>query len=337
MSIARLGYLLIAAFVIGVATSSSAAEINTVKFARQYGVAYLPLMVLEHEKLVEKHAELNGLGNLRVEFAQLGGTSAMYDALLSDSLHFGAAAAPGIAVLWDKTRGTPREIRGFASISSIPMILNCRDPKVLGLRDITSEHKIAMNAVKVSVYATVLQIAVAKEFGIKNYAKLDPRTVALPHPDGMSALLSGGDITCHFTAPPYSFRELEDPRVHTILRANDVLGGALVSSVMLMTSSKFRSENPRTYAAVWAAYQEAMNIIHNDPDRAVTAYMDMTKSKETREEVLSLITHPEIEFTATPKGTKAYLDFMYEIGTIKTQAATWRDLFFDEIRELPGS
>jgi NitT/TauT family transport system substrate-binding protein len=59
-------------------------------------------------------------------------------------------------------------------------------------------------AIKVAVQAIILQMAAAKEWGDANFAKLDPLTVSMAHPDGMIALLSGkGEIDNHFTSPPF--------------------------------------------------------------------------------------------------------------------------------------
>ena len=67
-----------------------------------------------------------------------------------------------------------------------------------------------------SVQTTYLQMAVAKEYGIENYKKLNPLMVNLPHPEGLRALLSGtGEVTAQFTSPPFQTTalEIEDGKV----------------------------------------------------------------------------------------------------------------------------
>jgi NitT/TauT family transport system substrate-binding protein len=49
------------------------------------------------------------------------------------------------------------------------------------------------------------------------------------------------------------------------------------------------------------------------------------------------LTDPEIVFTRTPRQTDQYADFMYRIGAIKNQPASWRDYFFPEAHVLEGS
>ena len=42
------------------------AEVSEVRLSRGYGILYLPLYVIEHNKLIEKHAKTAGLGDVKV-------------------------------------------------------------------------------------------------------------------------------------------------------------------------------------------------------------------------------------------------------------------------------
>lgn len=320
----------------GIAQKASA-ETSEVRIARQYGIIYLPLMIMEHDKLFEKHAKEAGLKNPVAKFMQLGGTAIMNDALLSGSLDFASVGAPALAKIWDKTHGTPQEVKGMAAISSMPMLLNTRDPNVHSIRDFTEKNKIAMNAVKVSIYAMVLQMAAAKEFGAANYNKLDAYTVSLPHPEATQALLSGvSEIDSHFTAPPYAYQELARPGVHTVLNARDVVGRH-GSIVLVVSTTRFRNANPKAYKAMFSAYMEAMDIIRRNKEYAAKIYLEMTKSKESMETVLKMLNDEDTSFDAAPKGTMTYVDFMHQVGLLKSKPASWKDLFFPEVHGMPGS
>src|SRR5271165_1914020 len=45
---------------------SARAELGEINVAQQYGVSFLPLLLMERDKLVEKHAEAEGLGEIKV-------------------------------------------------------------------------------------------------------------------------------------------------------------------------------------------------------------------------------------------------------------------------------
>ena len=63
--------------------SAFADEVSTHPLISQHGLPYLPLMVMEELKLVEKHAGKLGVPALKPEYRTLGGTQSLVDALLS--------------------------------------------------------------------------------------------------------------------------------------------------------------------------------------------------------------------------------------------------------------
>ena len=313
------------------------AETSEVRAAQQFGLSYLALMMMEDSKLVEKQAKTMGLGDIKVSWAKLGGPGAMNDALLSGGIDFGTGGVPSLITLWSKTHGTPQEVRGVGALNSMPVNLVTSNPNVKSIRDFTDKDKIAVTTVKVSTQALLLQMAAAKEFGEQNYAKLDPLTVSLPHPDAMTALLSGGGtITAHFSSPPFQYQEVARPGIRTILSNYEILGGPATFNVVWSTA-KFRDANPKTYAAFVAAFEEATATINRDKRAAAEVYKRMSGTKETVEELLKMMEDPLVEYTLTPKSTMKTAEFMAKVGTIKEKPSSWRDLFFPNVHPLQGS
>src|SRR5215468_10602678 len=187
----------------------SAAEVAQIRAAQQYGLSYLALMIMEDKKLVEKQAKAAGLGEVKVTWAKLGGPGAMNDALLSGGLDFASGGVPSLITLWAKTKDTPIWVRGVGALNDMPVELITSNPKVKSIRDFSEKDKIAVTSVKISTQALLLEMAAAKEWGDANYEKLDSLTVSMPHPDAMTALLSGGasGITAHFASPPFLYQE----------------------------------------------------------------------------------------------------------------------------------
>ena len=164
----------------------ASAETSTIKAAKQYGLSYLPLMIMEDQKLVEKHAAALGLGDLKVQWVTLGGPSAMNDALLSGGLDFASGGVPSLATLWAKTRNTPLAVHGVGALNDMPVDLVTSNPTVKKLSDFSDKDKIAVTSVKISTQALLLEMACAKEFGEANYEKyqLHHRLHAAPGSDG---------------------------------------------------------------------------------------------------------------------------------------------------------
>ena len=313
------------------------AETSEVRAAQQFGLSYLALMMMEDSKLVEKQAKAMGMGDIKVSWAKLGGPGAMNDALLSGGIDFGTGGVPSLITLWSKTHGTPQEVRGVGALNSMPVNLVTSNPNVKSIRDFTDKDKIAVTTVKVSTQALLLQMAAAKEFGEQNYAKLDPLTVSLPHPDAMTALLSGGGtITAHFSSPPFQYQEVGRPGIRTILSNYEILGGPATFNVVWSTA-KFRDANPKTYAAFVAAFEEATATINRDKRAAAEVYKRMSGTKETVEELLKMMEDPLVEYTLTPKSIMKTAEFMAKVGTIKEKPSSWKDLFFPNVHGLQGS
>ncbi|MEP7206740.1 MAG: ABC transporter substrate-binding protein [Casimicrobiaceae bacterium] len=310
------------------------AEVTSIRIGRSFSLGQLPAIVMEKNKLVEKHAKAAGLDDLKVEWSTFAGAAAENDALLSGSVSFTLNGVPGLLILWDKTKG---QVRGVAAADAESMFLNTRNPNVKSIRDFTDGDKIAVPAVKVSVTAIQLQMAAAKEFGAQDLRRLDPFTVSLSNPDGMVALLSNSEVNSHFTVEPYSTKELQRPGVHTVLRSDDTLGGQGTLNVFVATE-KFRTENPKVYHAFVAALKEADELINRDKRAAAEIYAAQNKGF-TFDEIYAVLDQKKIQFTMTPLQTMKYAEFLYKIGTIKTMPQSWKDYFFQdpEIANLPGS
>jgi NitT/TauT family transport system substrate-binding protein len=328
-------FLFAALILLGGATGKAAAETDEVKIALQFGIGYLPLAVMQHDQLIEKHLKAAGLGSTKVNWSQTGAGSSMNDALLAGSLHFASGGIPPFLLLWDKTRNNI-DVKGVGVLCSMPNFLNTRNPAIKSIKDFTDKDRIAIAGAGSSVQTIYLQMAVAQAYGDANYNKLSTLMVNLSHPDGMAAMLSGQEVNSHFTSPPFQNQELEKPGVRKVLSSYDIMGGP-GSFLMMWSTGKFRSANPRSYAAVVAAFGEATDSINRDKKRAAEIYLKVSKSKESAEKILAMLDDPEVSFGLAPERIMKFVEFMNKVGSLKTKAASWKDLFFPEIHGLSGS
>lgn len=318
------------------AAGSAMAEVSEVKLMSQYGIGYLQLTVMKHDKLVEKHLAKQGLSGTSVSWAKLGAGAVANDALLSGSLHFAAGGTGPAFILWDRTR-TNVGVHGVSALSSMPNLLITRNPDVKKLSDFSDKDRIAMAGAGSSVQTIYLQMAVAREFGKENYKKFNTLMVNLPHPEGLRALLSGaGEINSQFTSPPFQHTALENPAIHTVLNSYDVMGGPN-TFLMVWATSKFREANPKTYRAVLDALKEATESINADKRRAAEIYSKEGGGKENVDKLLKIMNDPQIKYTMTPERVLPFAHFMHDVGTLKNRPQSWKDLFFPDIHHLPGS
>ncbi|MFM9847744.1 MAG: ABC transporter substrate-binding protein [Hyphomicrobiaceae bacterium] len=326
-----------AAAILSACVMPALAQAPEIRFARQFSMGYLQFNMMQQHKLLEKHAKEAGVADLKVTWATFNGPNAMNDALLSGSVDIVSGGVPGLLTLWSRTKGTPLAVKGITAFSSQPILLNTREPRIKSITDFTDQDKIAVPAVKVSLQAMLLQMAAAKEWGASNYAKLDPLTVSMTPPDATIALLSGSaGVGSVFSVPPFQFQQLEDKAVHTVLNSFDVFGGPHTMTVA-WTSSQFRDKNPQLCKALVKAFAEATDMLNKDLKSAAQYWADDVKSKLPVEKVAEIASGPQVKWTMTPQSTMKFAEFMHSVGTIKDKPTDWKELFFPEIHDLPGS
>ncbi len=316
-------------------SSPARAETSEITIAKEFGIGYLPYMIMEHEKLVEKHAKQRDLGNLKVNWKTFGGSGFQQSAIIAGQLEFVSSGVPWFLLLWDKMNG---EVKSAGALDSMPLYLNTRDPKVKSLKDFSEKNKIAVPAIKSSVQAMTLQMAALKVFGPGQANKLDTLTVSLSHPDAMTALLSGaGGIDSHFTSPPFQDLELKDPQIHRVLSSYEVLDGA-ATFIITATTGKFQKANPKTFESFVAALEEAQTFIGSKKRETAQIYLAMSGDKRlSLEDLVKMLENPEYRFTLVPEGVMKYATFMASTGVLKKKPANWKELFFPHVHHLPGS
>ncbi|MDR1976634.1 MAG: ABC transporter substrate-binding protein [Campylobacteraceae bacterium] len=315
-------FLIFAAFLM---SAELFAEANSLRIAKQYGFNTLPFTVITEHKLVQKYAKEAGLGDgVKIEWVTLAGGSATNEALLSGSVDISSSGVAPFIRLWDKTKG---KVKAIASSGKDTIGLVSSNKNVKSIRDLTDKDKIALPAAKVSIQSLVLQIAAAKEYGIKNYDKFDHLTVTLGNPDAFVALTSGkSEITAHFGREPYTSIELQNPNIHEILNSADVVGKGVTTGVY-STTEEFYKANPKLIASFIKALDEANAWINSHKKEAIELYIKSEKSKESPSVLLSILENGNAEFSSKASDITVFSDFLYETGAIKSKPKQ-KDLFF---------
>jgi len=326
---------LIAALVILAGAGAARAEVNEVTIAQQFGVAFLPLMLMERDGLVEKHAKALGI-EVKTNWQKVAGPSVINDGLLSGTVHFGAVGAPSLITLWAKTKSNVG-VKGMAAMTSYPLYFVTRNGDLKSLKDLSSKDKIAVPSVKISTQALMLQMAAADLFGQANYQKFDELTVSLAHPDALIALTNNtGGVNAHFSTSPFYEAEMKLPGARLLTTSYDILGGR-ASALVVITTARFHDANPKVYKAFLEAERQAIDAINRDKKKAAQDYLDIAQDKKsTLEEIYNVINDKDYAYTLSPEKVFKTAVFMGKVGTIKDPPAKWQDLFFPDIHDLPG-
>ena len=327
---------LAAGLAIAFAPAPVRAEVAEVVLAQQFGAVYLPAMVMESEKLIEKHLAASGMGETKVKWAKLGGPSAINDATIAGSLHFACQGVPSLSVIADRTRNTIG-VKALGSMVNSNIWLNTRNQNIKSLKDFTEKDRIAIPSLKVSTQAIMMHLAAHQLYGKGNHTKLDHLIVALPHPEALAAVTSGQhEINSHFATTPFHEGEMK-AGLRTVTTANEIMGGPH-TGLTFTSNEKFRKENPKVFAAVSKAFDESFVWINADKRRAAKTYIELAKEKRlTEDELFTIMSSPDLEYTKVPQKVFKMIDFLHEIGSVKTKPASWKEFFFDEVHALPGS
>jgi sulfonate transport system substrate-binding protein len=314
------------------AVGPARAEVDEVHLVRQFGIGYLPLTIMLHEKLVEKHAAKEGLPNLKTKWSVLGNAVPINDGLIAGTIHVGSGGIAPMVTAWDRTRGNVK-IQGIGALCALPVFLVSSKP-YKSVTEFTDKDRISMAGAGQSIQTIYLQMELVKAYGIAEYKKLNPIFVNLSHPDGLTALLSGQQITAAFLAPPFQYRALEKG-MHKVLSSYDVMGGP-ASFLSAWSTDKFRSENPKAFKAVVDAFREATALINTDRRKAAEIYVADTGGKESVEATEKELANPENIFDLGPKKLIKLTDFMHAAGIIKAKPTSWKEMFFPEVHDLNG-
>ena len=330
------GWLLAAAAVLALTAATGAAEAQTrvVRVAKQYGISYLPLTVIEEQKLIEAEGKKLGL-DLSTEWVRFTGGPPMNEALVSGNLDFASGGSPPLVSAWARTRDNIK-IKGICALNSMPQWLNTTNPNIKTIRDFTEKDRIALPAVRIALQAIILQMAAEKEWGTSEAHRLDKWTVSLSHPDGLTQLLGGQTgITAHFTSAPFMYRELEDKRVHKVLDSYDVFGGSHTFIIVWGTAKLYEGE-PKVVQAFLAATRAAIKFINDDPAAAAALWVKADNSKISVAEAEKIVRDKVNVWTMTPQKLGVIASYMGRAGMIPVTPKSWKDMFIDAVHDLPG-
>ena len=118
----KYGYMALCALALaGLAMpSASRAEVSTVRLAKEYGLAYLPLTIMQEEHLLEKQAKKAGL-TVKTQWLQFSAGSGMNEALLSGNLDVASGGVGPMLTIWSRTLKNYK-IKGISAMASLPLL-----------------------------------------------------------------------------------------------------------------------------------------------------------------------------------------------------------------------
>jgi NitT/TauT family transport system substrate-binding protein len=314
------------------------AETHAVRLLRSVDLSALPLLIMEHERLIERTAEAMGLGQVAVGWRAPENADPLKDLAAGQADLAVVDLVPFlIAATAEPGGGTAAAIRALGAVMRRPYVLVTRNQAVHTIRDFEPRDRIAVPALNLSGPAVMLEMAAAMEWGIENHQRLAKLAVAMPDESATAALIAGkGEITAHFSRMPYVDRELAEPTISRVIDSFDIAG--VHSSTVLASTMRFRDANPELCKAVLSALRQACESIESSPGAAAEIFAGMAPHGDIPpEDLADMIGDPDLVCVAAPAGVMRIAEFMHRIGRLARRPAGWRELFLPESRDLGGS
>jgi len=307
-----------------------------VRFVQQRGLLYIPVDIMVSGGILQQEATKLGLGKVEATATALSGPGPILDALLSGAADYGTAALPSLLTLWEKTRGTANEVKAVGTVSNGAMTLYSINPNVKTLADFTEKDRIAVPTVKLSFNAMMLQMAAEQLWNDPH--RLDHLTVALGHPDAVTALSAGygkATVTAHIAVQPFTDRGLKLPDAHVITDSRKVFGGPL-TQITLLATKQTKEKNPTLFKAVAAALEESIKVANADKRAAATLWKEAQKAPDNIDDLVAQLNDPGFEFTSRPQRIGHFTAFLNRIGTMKAKVNDWKELFWETAHNQQG-
>ena len=307
-----------------------------VRFVQQRGLLYLPVDMMVSGGVLQQEATKLGLGKVEATATTLSGPAPVIDALLSGSADYGAAALPSLLTLWDKTHGTPNEVRAVGTMSNGAMVLYTINPNVKTIADFTEKDRIAVPSVRISFNAMMLEMAAEKLWNDPH--RLDHLTVGLGHADAVAALSAGygsATVTAHIAVQPFTDRGLKLPGAHVVADSREVFGGPL-TQVTLLATKPTKDKDPTLFKAVGNALEQSIRLCSADKRAAAVLWKKAQNASESVDELFALLSDPGFEFTSQPHRIATFAAFLNRIGSMKSKVADWKDLFWETAYDQQG-
>jgi NitT/TauT family transport system substrate-binding protein len=307
-----------------------------VSFVQQRGLLYLPIDEMVSGGVLQQEATKLGLGKIEATATTLSGPGPIIDALLSGSADYGTAALPSLLTLWDKTHGSPNEVKAVGTVSNGAMVLYTINPNVKTIADFTEKDRIAVPTVRISFNAMMLEMAAEKLWNDPH--RLDHLTVGLGHPDAVAALSAGygsATVTAHIAVQPFTDRGLKLPGAHVVADSREIFGGPL-TQITLLATKQTKDKDPVLFKAVANALEESIKVANADKRAAAVLWKKAQAASESVDDLVALLDDPGFEFTSQPHRIAYFAAFLNRIGTMKAKVSDWKDLFWETAYKQQG-
>lgn len=296
-------------------TTTEGGDPSELALAIQPGMSYAPLIIIRDKGWLEDE-----LPDTEITWQVLDSGSAIRDGMVAGDLHVGAGGIGPFLV----GRDAGIDWKLLSGLNEMDLWLMAEDSGISGLDDFESGDKIAMPAPD-SIQAVVLKKGAEEELG--DAAALDDSIVAMDHPTGLQALLSG-QIAGHLTSPPFQFDE-EKEGAQPILTSYELFGEHTFNSVFVQ--QEFYDDNSEAMETLNDLIGQAIDLINNEPQEAAEILAEDSGGKPDAATYEDYLGREGVAYTQEVSGYETFGEFMAEIGLIEESPGAESEYSFPTI------
>ena len=302
---------------------------SKITVAYQPGLGYAPLILMKQQKLIEKKYP-----GTKVEWKVLASGTPITNGVISGDIEIGAVGTGPFLVGW--ARGVDWKV--IAPLNLGDLWLMAKDPNIKSVADLKGKR--VATPTNTSIQAVVLRKMAQVKLG--DPKALDSTLLAMDHPDGMQALLSG-QIDAHFTSPPFQFQE-KVRGAHIVGKSYNYFG-AHTFLVSVMTQ-KFYDDHTDFAKFFYNQVAAMHNLIKKNPDKAAHILQDDAGGTPTWRQFKQWLVAkdpglkgPALTWTTRPLGLMRTATFMSKTGQLggSRLPPSWRELVFPPVYPTKGS
>jgi ABC-type nitrate/sulfonate/bicarbonate transport system substrate-binding protein len=328
IAIATLMAALLAAFTAAApaAKNQGGGPPSKLTIAYQPGLGYAALILMKQLKTIEKRYP-----GTTVDWKVLASGTPITQGVITGDIQIGAVGTGPMLVGW--ARGVDWRI--IAPLNLADLWLMAKDPNIKTIADLRGKR--IATPTNTSIQAVMLRKMAQVKLG--DSKALDSGLVALDHPDGMQALLTG-QIDAHFTSPPFQFQE-RVRGAHIVGRSYGYFG-AHTFLVTVMTQRFYDEHAP--FARFFYSQVVAMNnLIKKNPGRVARILEADAGGQPTWRQFKQWLAatdpakRPALTWTTRPLGLMRTAAFMNRTGQLSKAPSNWKELVFPPVYPTKGS
>ena len=300
---------------------------SKITIAYQPGLGYAPLILMKQQRLIERRYP-----RTRVEWKVLASGTPITQGIITGDIEIGAMGTGPFLVGW--ARGVKWKI--VAPLNLGDLWLMAKDPSIRTIGDLRGKR--IATPTNTSIQAVMLRRMAQARLG--DPRALDRGLVAMDHPEGMQALLTG-QIDAHFTSPPFQFQE-KARGAHVVGKSYAYFGAH--SFLVTVMTEEFYSEHTDFAKFFYNSIARMHTLIKKNPNQVARILQQDAGGTPTWRQFKQWLVAkdppfkgPALSWTTRPLGLMRTANFMVRTNQLSKMPRSWRELVFPPVYPTKGS